>query len=66
MSERSGVHSLPFSLSMITAWRFENVPRRESCPAKRIGRPSLRREPNASISPVDQSMVPSLIDSARF
>ena len=66
MSERRGVHSLPFSLSMMTAWRLENVPRRESCPAKRIGRPSFRREPKANISPVDQSIVASLIDSARF
>ena len=66
MSERSGVHSLPFSLSMITAWRLENVPRRESCPAKRTGRPSLRSEPKANISPVDQSILASLIDWARF
>ena len=66
ISERSGVQSEPFSLSTTTAWRLLNVPRRESCPAKRTGRPSLRSEPKASISPVDQSIVPSLIDSARF
>ena len=66
MSERRGVHSFPFSLSMITAWRLENVPRRESCPARRIGWPSLSREPKASISPVDQSIVASLRDSTRF
>ena len=66
MSERSGVHSLAFSLSTITAWRLLKVPRRESCPASRIGVPWRRSEPKARVSPIDQSIVPSLRDSTRL
>ena len=50
---------------MIVANRETNVPRRESCPASRTGRPSISSEPSARISPVPQSIGPSAIAAAR-
>jgi hypothetical protein len=50
---------------MIVAKRDTNVPRRESCPDSRTGRPSISSDPNARISPVPQSMGPSVIAAAR-
>ena len=50
---------------MIVANRETNVPRRESWPASRTGRPSMSSEPNARISPVPQSIGPSVIAAAR-
>ena len=50
---------------MIVANRETNVPRRESWPASRTGRPSISSEPNARISPVPQSIGPSVIAAAR-
>ena len=55
----SGVHSSPVTRSWATAWRWVNVPRRESWPDMRTGTPSMRREPKASSSPKPQSMWPS-------
>ena len=51
----SGVYSPPVPWSTSTAWRWENVPRRESCPDRRTGMPSRSNEPNASSSAVPQS-----------
>jgi hypothetical protein len=50
---------------MIVANRCTNVPRRESWPASRTGRPSISSEPIASISPVPQSIGPSMMALAR-
>ncbi len=50
---------------MIVAKRDTNVPRRESWPDSRTGRPSISSEPNARISPVPQSIGPSVIAAAR-
>jgi len=50
---------------MIVPNRLTNVPRRESWPASRTGRPSIRTEPSAMISPVPQSIGPSVIADAR-
>ena len=50
---------------MIVAKRCTNVPRRESWPASRTGRPSISSEPNARISPVPQSIGPAVIAAAR-
>ena len=61
----SGVHSSALVRSMIVANRDTNVPRRESWPASRTGRPSISSEPNARISPVPQSIGPSVIAAAR-
>ena len=61
----SGVHSAAFWRSMIVAKRDENVPRRESWPARRTGRPSTSSEPSAMISPVPQSIGPAVIEAAR-
>jgi hypothetical protein len=46
--------SLLWSIS--TEWRWENVPRPESWPLRRTGVPSTSSVPNASASPVAQSM----------
>jgi hypothetical protein len=50
---------------MIVAKRCTNVPRRESCPASRTGRPSMSNEPRARISPVPQSIGPLVIAADR-
>ena len=62
----SGVHSAPVRRSCSTAWRWTNVPRRESCPASRTGVPSMSSEPNARISPKPQSTGPSRDISSRL
>src|SRR5919199_1520313 len=66
-SERfcSGVHSVPVTLSVSTACRWTNVPRRLSWPARRTQVPSISSDPNASSSPKPQSMPPSLAIAAR-
>ena len=65
VSDDSGVHSSALIRSMIVAKRDTNVPRRESCPDIRTGRPSISSEPNARISPVTQSTGPSVMACER-
>ena len=43
---------------MSVAWRWENVPRRESWPASRTEVPSSSRVPKANASPSAQSTWP--------
>ncbi len=50
---------------MIVANLETKVPRRESWPASRTGRPSISSAPKARISPVPQSIGPSAIAAAR-
>jgi hypothetical protein len=50
---------------MMVAKRETKVPRRESCPDSRTGRPSMSSAPKARISPVPQSIGPSVIAVAR-
>ena len=61
VSALSGVHSWALTRSMMVANRDTKVPRRESWPARRTGRPSISSEPRARISPVPQSIGPSAI-----
>jgi hypothetical protein len=50
---------------MMVANRETNVPRRESWPDSRTGRPSMSSDPNARISPVPQSIGPSVMACER-
>ena len=59
VSRCSGVNSSPVLRSMITEWRWVNVPRRVSWPVNRIVLPSARSEPSASSSANAQSTLPS-------
>ncbi len=61
----SGMYSAPVLRSIRAAWRWVNVPRRESWPASRTSRPSMASEPNASSSAKAQSMPPSRTILAR-
>ena len=56
LNARSGVCSAPVCRSTRTACRWPNVPRRVSWPTSRTGCPSISTDPNASSSPVAQSM----------
>ena len=53
-----GTCSSPVRTSESTAWRWEKVPRPESCPERRTGMPSRRRVPQARDSAVAQSTSP--------
>jgi hypothetical protein len=59
------VYSSALRRSTSTACRWPNVPRRESWPVSRTGRPSISSEPNARISPVPQSIGPLVMAAAR-
>ena len=61
-----GLYSSPVFGSMSTAWRWVNVPRRTSSPARRTVRPAPASEPKASSSAKPQSMPPSFDAWARF
>ena len=56
LNVRSGVYSSPVCRSTSTACRWPNVPRRVSWPTSRTVWPSMSTLPNASSSPVAQSI----------
>ena len=71
---RAACSGSPVSVSKRTAWRWQNVPRRASCPLMRMPWPSRRSDANARCSPVPQSsgwprrraLVPLLEDLERL
>ena len=62
----SGTYSCWLIWSISTAWRCEKVPRWQSSPESRTRWPSAINEPNASASPVAQSMPSPLSNIARL
>ncbi len=60
------MYLLSLTWSTSTEWRCEKVPRPESWPVRRTGVPSTSSVPNASASPVAQSMFSPVSIVLRF